>query len=73
MLISSLELVNKRRKRIKITMQSIHPTAARHGASCLVEIEIQVLADIDERVVSGAREGVAAPCRSAWCLSQAAR
>jgi hypothetical protein len=26
-------------------------TTARHGVSCLVEIEIQVLAGIDERVM----------------------
>jgi hypothetical protein len=50
-------------KRIKTTSQSIPLTNARHGASRLVEIEIQVLAGIDARVAGRSREGVAAPRR----------
>lgn len=49
MLISRLHLLNKLLKRIKTTG---HPFPhKRHGASRLVEIEIQVLAGIGESIV----------------------
>jgi hypothetical protein len=59
--ISRLHWLNKLPKRIKATR---HPFLhKRHGASRLVEIEIQVLAGISERVAGRAREEVAAPGR----------
>jgi hypothetical protein len=54
-------LLNKLLKRIKATRQSI--PQPRHGASRLVEIEIQVRAGIDERGAGRLREGAAAPRR----------
>jgi hypothetical protein len=57
--ISRLHWLNKLPKRIKATR---HPFPHKQrGASRLVEIEIQVLAGIDERITGRAREGVAAP------------
>jgi hypothetical protein len=50
-------LLNKLPKKINTTARSI--LQPRHGASRLVEIEIQVLAGIGKRVVGRSRDGVA--------------